>query len=79
MKKVIQTETLFWGKKARSIRKKKLGCEFIRINTSNAENDYDLEYEVNKKIKEVKDKNKKLKDKNKELEEKLEKLEKELK
>ena len=26
---------------------KKLGCEFIRINTSNAENGYDLDYEVN--------------------------------
>ena len=43
---------------------KKLGCEFIRINTSNAENGYDLDYEVgnietfidefkNKKIKEL--------------------------
>ena len=26
---------------------KKLGCEFIRINTSNAENGYDLDDEVN--------------------------------
>ena len=26
---------------------KKLYCEFIRINTSNAENVYDLDYEVN--------------------------------
>ena len=25
---------------------KKLGCKFIRINTSNAKNDYDLDYEV---------------------------------
>ena len=69
---------------------KKLGCKFIRINTSNTKNGYDLDYEVNgieafidefqnKKIKEVKDENKELKDKNKELEEKLEKLVKKLK
>ena len=43
---------------------KKLGCKFIRINTSNAKNGYDLDYEVgnieafidefkNKKIKEL--------------------------
>ena len=62
---------------------KKLGCEFIRINTSNAENGYHLDNEVNdteafidefqnKKIKEVKDENNEVKDKNKELEEKLE-------
>ena len=55
---------------------KKLGCEFIRINTSNAENGYDLDYEVcnieafidefkNKKIKKVEDKIKELEDKNK--------------
>ena len=25
---------------------KKLGCKFIRINTSNAKNSYDLDYEV---------------------------------
>ena len=25
---------------------KKLGCKFVRINTSNAENGYDLDYEV---------------------------------
>ena len=80
-------ETLFEEKRQEALRKK-LGCEFIRINTSNAENGYDLDYEVNgieafidefqnKKIKEVKDENKELKDKNKELEEKLEKKEKE--
>ena len=50
---------------------KKLGCKFIRINTSNTKNGYDLDYEVgnietfihelkNKKIKELEDKNKKL-------------------
>ena len=36
---------IFWGKKTKSI-KKKLGCKFIRINTSNAKNGYDLDYEV---------------------------------
>ena len=35
----------FWRKKTKSIRKK-LGCKFIRINTSNAKNGYDLDYEV---------------------------------
>ena len=35
----------FWGKKTKNIRKK-LGCKFIRINTSNAKNGYDLDYEV---------------------------------
>ena len=82
-------DSIFEEKRQEAL-EKKLGCEFIRINTSNAENGYDLDYEVNgieafidefqnKKIKEVKDENKELKEKNKELEEKLEKLEKELK
>ena len=35
----------FGRKKAKSTRKK-LGCRFIRINTSNAKNGYDLDYEV---------------------------------
>ena len=35
----------FWGKKTKSIRKKN-GCKFIRINTSNVKNGYDLDYEV---------------------------------
>ena len=42
MKKVILTE------------KKNLGCKFIIINTSNAKNGYDLDYEadnINSKIK----------------------------
>ena len=59
---------------------KKLGCKFIRINTSNAKNGYDLDYEVgnieafidefkNKKIKELEKeiremRNEKLKNKN---------------
>ena len=44
MKKDILTEILFLRKKTRST--KKLGCKFIRINTSNAKNLYDLDYEV---------------------------------
>ena len=58
-------------KKTRGIRKK-LGCKFIRINTSNAKKDYDTDYKVNKmqifisefkenKIKELDDEIKKLK------------------
>ena len=43
MKKDILIEILYLRKK--DIRKK-LGCKFIRINTSNAKNDYDLDYEV---------------------------------
>ena len=35
----------FWEKKTKGIRKK-LGCKFNRINTSNAKNVYDLDYEV---------------------------------
>ena len=45
MKKDILTRHYFWRKKTKSIRKK-LGCKFIRINTSNAKNGYDLDYEV---------------------------------
>ena len=59
---------------------KKLGCKFIRINTSNAKNGYDLDYEVgnvqafidefkNKKIKKLE----KQLIKEKEMREKLEK------
>ena len=50
--------------KRQEVLEKKLGCKFIRINTSNAKNGYDLDYEVgnieafidefkNKKIKET--------------------------
>ena len=76
-------DSIFEEKRQEAL-EKKFGCEFIRINTSNAEIGYDLDYEVNgieafidvsqkEKIKEVKDENKELKDKTKELEEKLEK------
>ena len=51
---------------------KKLGCKFIRINTSNTKNGYDLDYEVGN-VQEFIDefKNKKIK-KEKEIREKLE-------
>ena len=62
--------------KRQEVLEKKLGCKFIRINTSNAKNGYDLDYEVgnieafidefkNKKIKELEAKLKELQDKNK--------------
>ena len=38
-------DLIFEEKKTKSTRKK-LGCKFIRINTSNAKNGYDLDYEV---------------------------------
>ena len=70
----------FWKKKRQKALEKKLGCKFIRINTSNAKNGYDFDYEVgnieafidefkNKKIKELE---KKLIEE-KEMREKLEK------
>ena len=60
MKKDLLAKILF-------LRKKILGCKFFRINTSNAKNGYDLDYEVanikafidefkHKKIKELEDK-----------------------
>ena len=45
MKKDILTETLFLNKKDKAL-EKKLSCKFIRINTSNIKNGYDLDYEV---------------------------------
>ena len=71
---------LVFEEKRQKALEKKLGCKFIRINTSNAKNGYDLDYEVdkieafidkfkNKKIKRTKRQNKrkrrKLKSKNK--------------
>ena len=62
-------EILFLKKNRRKTLEKKLSCKCIRINSSNAKNGYDLDYEVgnvpafidefkNKKIKELEDKNK---------------------
>ena len=46
MKKDILTETLFLRKKDKKTLERKLGCKFIRINTSNAKNGYDLDYGI---------------------------------
>ena len=80
MKQDIMIEKLFLKKKDKNHQEKKLGCKFIRSNTSNAKNGYDLDYEVgnsqtfidgfkNKKIKKLK----KQLTKEKETREKLEK------
>ena len=37
---------LVFEEKRQKALEKKLGCKFIRINTSNAKNGYDLDYEV---------------------------------
>ena len=81
---------LIFEEKRQEALEKKLGCKFIRINTSNAKNGYDLNYEVgnievfidefkNKKIKElehkIKEKEEKSNKKIKELEAKLKELE----
>ena len=90
MKKVILTDLTFEEKIQKAL-EKKLGCKFIRINTSNTKNGYDLDYQVsnvqafidqfkNNRIKKLE----KLLIKEKEMREKVEKemsekLEKELK
>ena len=81
MKKVILTETIHLRKKDKKHQKKKLGCKFIRINTSNAKNGYDLDYEVGNveafidelKKKKTRKKLENEKEKGKELKETLEK------
>ena len=63
--KVPTDRDLIFEEKRQKALEKKLGCKFIRINTSNAKNGYDLDYKVgntetfidefkNKKIKELK-------------------------
>ena len=37
---------IIFEKKRQKALEKKIGCKFIRINTSNAKNGYDLDYEV---------------------------------
>ena len=81
---------LIFEEKRQEALEKKLGCKFIRINTNNAKNGYDLDYEVgnieafidefkSKKMKELADKIKEKKEKPnkkiKELEAKLKELE----
>ena len=39
---------LIFEKKRQEVLEKKLGCRFIRINTSDAERGYDTDYEVSK-------------------------------
>ena len=74
---------LIFEEKRQKALEKKLGCKFIRINTSNAKNGYDLDYEVgnvqafidefkNKKIKELEDK---IKEKEEESNKKIKGLE----
>ena len=82
-------DIIFEEKRQKAL-EKKLGCKFIRINTSNAKNGYDLDYDVgdieafidefkNKKIKElegkIKEKEEKSNKKIKELEVKIKELE----
>ena len=38
-------DIIFEEKRQKAL-EKKLGCKFIRINTSNAKNGYDLDYEI---------------------------------
>ena len=47
MNETTKAEILFLKKKARGIRKK-LGCIFIRINTSDAKRGYNTDYKVSK-------------------------------
>ena len=62
-KRHTERDLIFEEKRQKAL-EKKIGCKFIRINTSNAKNGYDLDYEVsnieafidkfkNKKIKEL--------------------------
>ena len=44
MKKFILIQILFWGEKRQEALEKKLGCKFIRINTS--KEGYDANYEI---------------------------------
>ena len=37
---------MIFEEKRQEAPEKKLGCKFIRINTSNAKNSYDLDYEI---------------------------------
>ena len=49
MIKTTKVEKVFLKKKRQEpLQEKKLGCKFIRINTSNAEKGYDTDYEVSK-------------------------------
>ena len=77
-------ELIFEEKRQKAL-EKKLGCKFIRVNTSNAKRGYDTDYEVSKiqifisefKDKKIKEKDNTIKEKDnkiKELEDELKKL-----
>ena len=74
----MKAENLFLKKKRQEALEKKLGCKFIRINTSNAKKGCDADYEVSKyKYLSVNLKTKKRKEKEnkiKELEDEIKKL-----
>ena len=69
---------LIFEKKRQEALEKRLGCKFIRINTSNAKKSYDTDYEVSKiqifiskfREKKIKEKENKIK----ELEDEIKKL-----
>ena len=44
-KRHTERDLIFEEKRQKAL-EKKIGCKFIRINTSNAKNGYDLDYEV---------------------------------
>ena len=44
----MKAENLFLKKKRQGALEKKLGCKFVRINTSDTKRGYDTDYEVNK-------------------------------
>ena len=79
MKKTCWQRSYFWGEKTRSARRK-LGCIFIRINTS--KEGYDVDYEVSRvqtfiskfKDRQLKKSEKESNKKLKELENKIKKL-----
>ena len=48
MSKTTKIENSFFLKKRQEALEKKLNCKFIRINTSNANNGYDRDYEDSK-------------------------------
>ena len=85
MNKTMKAENLFLKKKRQEALEKKLGCKFIRINTSNAKKGYDTDYEVSKmqifasefkdkEIKELENTRKENENKIKELEDEIKKL-----
>ena len=77
MNKTTKTEILFLKKKRQEALEKKLGCIFIRINTSDAKRGYDTDYEVSKiQILISKFKEKKLKEKESKIKEPEDKIKK---